>query len=100
VSKADHALAGSLVTWAVAQEPGSVEFMPVAAVLADAVRKNDKRPAHIKLLVPDSWSRNLTGDEAMKDAFLLARVPRELAERWSDEVAEARSAASSGSETL
>jgi hypothetical protein len=58
-----------------------VEVAPVAELIVEAARRNDKRPAFVKLAVPDELVKNLRGASGERDVVLLVRVPRELAAR-------------------
>ncbi len=57
-----------------------IEWMPVGALIMDGARRNDKRPAWLKVAVPDGYFLNLSGEPALLDQFLLVRVPRETVE--------------------
>lgn len=54
-----------------------MEAVPLNALVMDSARQNDKRPAYVKLFVPDSWVLSLRGESALTDIFLMFRVPRE-----------------------
>lgn len=54
-----------------------IEAVPLNALVMDTARQNDKRPAYIKVYVPDSWTLSLRGDQALQDVFVAVRIPRE-----------------------
>ena len=57
-----------------------IEWMPVGALIMDGARRNDKRPAWLKVAVSDGYFLNLSGEPALLDQFLLVRIPRETVE--------------------
>ena len=59
---------------------GRIEWMPVGALIMDGARRNDKRPAWLKVAVPDGYFTNLSGAPELLDQFLLVRIPRETVE--------------------
>jgi hypothetical protein len=58
-----------------------LSVFPVDGLLMDAARKNDKRPAYLKVATVDSIVRNLTGNEKLRDVVLILRIPREVVDR-------------------
>ena len=53
-----------------------------ADVDLDSARGNDKRPAYVKLAVPDDFVKALRGPaDRRRDLWLLVRVPKEVQER-------------------
>ena len=72
----------SLVSGAITNAPKQIEFLPVNAVLLEGVRQNDKRPAWIKISVPDAWVVNLMKNEKLLEGFLMVKVVREFIDSW------------------
>ena len=70
-----------LLTYALETYPERVEIAPVDQLLMEAARQNAKRPAYVKLAVPDEMVKQLRGSRQSKDRFLLLRVPHEVEER-------------------
>ena len=68
----------SLVSGAITNAPKQIEFLPVNAVLLEGVRQNDKRPAWIKISVPDAWVVNLMKNEKLLDGFIMVKIEREF----------------------
>ena len=61
--------------------PERVEMAPLGSLLMDSARQNAKRPAFVKLAVPDEWVKALRGSRESSDLMLLVRLPREVEER-------------------
>lgn len=70
-----------ILAFALEKYPGQVEVAPLAELIVEAARRNDKRPAFVKLAVPDELVKNLRGASDERDIVLLVRVPREMAAR-------------------
>ncbi len=58
-----------------------VEVAPIQELLMDSARQNAKRPAYVKLAVPDEVVKSLRGSRAQSDLMLLVRVPKEIQAR-------------------
>ena len=58
-----------------------VEVAPIRELLMDSARQNAKRPAYVKLAVPDGMVKALRGSREQSDLVLLVRVPKEVQER-------------------
>jgi hypothetical protein len=70
------------LAYALEKYPERVELAPIASLLMDSARQNDKRPAYVQLAVPDDVVKALRGGKRSEgDLLLLARVPREVLER-------------------
>lgn len=54
-----------------------MEAVAINSVVVDNARQNDKRPAYLKIFVPDSWALSLRGDSDLADLFVALRIPRE-----------------------
>lgn len=70
------------LAYALEKYPERVEMVPLRDLVTESARKNDKRPAFVKLSVPDELVKQLRGrpgDDA--DLVLLVRVPREVLQR-------------------
>lgn len=61
--------------------PNAVEIVPLESVVADSTRGSADRPGSLKLAVPDSVVKNLRGDPAKRDTFLLVHIAHDLIER-------------------
>ncbi|MBV8201313.1 MAG: hypothetical protein JOZ15_11880 [Acidobacteria bacterium] len=62
--------------------PERVELLPMHELVIESARQNPKRPAYVKLAVPDEVVKSLKGaPQADRDLVLLVRVPREVLER-------------------
>lgn len=69
------------LSFAIEKYPQQVEALPVDRLVVDSARQNEKRPAYLKLAVPDEFVKTLRGAPDSRDLVLLVRVPREIAER-------------------
>ena len=69
------------LAFALEKYPQRVEIAPVSQLVMDSARKNDKRPAYLKLAVPDEIVKALRGSREPEDLVLLVRVPKEVQER-------------------
>lgn len=58
-----------------------VEVAPIQGLLIDSARQNPKRPAYVKLAVPDEVVKSLRGAREPDDLIVLVRVPREVQDR-------------------
>jgi hypothetical protein len=61
--------------------PNAVEVVPLESVLADSARGSAGGPGSLRIAVPDAVVKNLRGDPARRDVFLLVHIPRDLVER-------------------
>jgi hypothetical protein len=67
--------------FALEKYPQQVEMVPVADLLLDSARQNEKRPAFVKLAMADELVKSLRGQRQQKDVLLLVRIPGEVLER-------------------
>jgi hypothetical protein len=61
--------------------PEKIELVPVEQLLIDSARQNPKRPAYIKLAVPDEMVKSVRGKRENRDVVLLVRISRDVLER-------------------
>ena len=70
------------LTYALDKYPEKVAMIPLQEVLLEAARQNDKRPAYVKLSVPDEVVKGLKGGRnEEKDLVMLVIVPKEVQQR-------------------
>lgn len=70
------------LAFALEKYPEKVKATPVDQLLMESARHNDKRPAYVKLAVPDDLVKALRGSiDKRKDLLLLVSVPKEVRER-------------------
>lgn len=67
--------------FAMEKYPEKVELAPIETLLLDAARRNDKRPAYVKLAVPDELVKSLRGSRKTQDTVLLVRIPSDVLQR-------------------
>lgn len=61
--------------------PERIEAVPLAKLVADSARENERRPAWAKVVLPDEVVKGLRGGGEGGDLVLLVRVPREVVGR-------------------
>jgi hypothetical protein len=72
--------------------PERVEVIPLGQLVTETARRNDRRPAWVKLALPDDLVKALRGAgpagaaSAEGDVALLVVVPREVAERQDSRI--------------
>ena len=69
------------LAFALEKYPERVEAVPIQELVTESARKNDKRPAFVKLSVPDDVVKQLRGRPEDTDLVLLVRVPKEVLQR-------------------
>ena len=69
------------IAYALEKYPEKLEVAPIEQLLLEAARQNPKRPAYVKLAVPDDVVKSLRGAREAEDMVLLVRVPRDVLER-------------------
>lgn len=70
------------LTFALEKYPEKVDAIPVDKLLLDSARQNAKRPAYVKLAVPDDVVKELRGSaDRRQRLFFLVSVPQEVLER-------------------
>ena len=70
------------LTWALEKYPERVELMAMQELVLESARQNPKRPAYVKLAVPDDLVKSLKGAPSDdRDLVLVVRVPREVLQR-------------------
>ena len=67
--------------FALEKYPEKVEIAPIHGLVMDSARQNSKRPAFVKLAVPDELVKSLRGSRETTDIVLLVRLPREIEDR-------------------
>ncbi|MEM7050430.1 MAG: hypothetical protein AAF604_12265 [Acidobacteriota bacterium] len=71
--------------FALEKYPQQVEAAPLAELLIESARQTDKRPAYVKLAVPDAVVKSLRGSRA-GDLLLMVRVPKEVVDRQGSSI--------------
>lgn len=72
--------------FALEKYPERVSATPVGKLLMDSARQNAKRPAYVKLAVPDGLVKALRGSAESDDIVLLVSVPREIESRAKSKI--------------
>jgi hypothetical protein len=71
----------STLTFALEKYPERVDLADIRGLLLDSARESGKRPAYLKIAVPDDTVKALRGRKSSPDHILLVRVPAETADR-------------------
>ncbi len=58
-----------------------VEVATIESLMIDSARQNPRRPAYVKLAVPDEMVKSLRGSRQQDDLVLLVRIPKDVQER-------------------
>jgi hypothetical protein len=67
--------------FALEKYPQRTQVAPVVELMIESARQNAKRPAWIKLAVPDELVKSLRGGKEAGDLLLLVQIPRDVLER-------------------
>ena len=78
--RSDPEVSARALAFALEKYPEQVGILPVASLVMDMARQNSKRPAYLKIAVPDEVVQDLRGSRE-SDMLLLVTVPRETADR-------------------
>jgi hypothetical protein len=73
------------LAFALEKYPERVELVPLDELVMESARQNDKRPAFVKLAVPDELVKSLRGG-GERDLVLLVRVPKEISGRAASRI--------------
>jgi hypothetical protein len=68
------------LSFALEKYPQRVEVVPLEELVMESARENPRRPAYVKLALPDEAVKSLRGGGG-EDLLLLVRIPREVQER-------------------
>ncbi len=67
--------------FALEKYPDRIQAIDLAELVIESARKNPKRPAYVKLAVPDEWIKALRGPREGAQRLMLVEVPHEVEER-------------------
>ena len=67
--------------FALEKYPQRVEVAPIKELLIDSARQNPRRPAYVKLAVPDEIVKTMRGNRDDQDLVLIVRIPAEVSDR-------------------
>lgn len=73
--------AQKILRFALDKYPERVETLPLAQLVIDSARQKAKRPAYVKLAVPDAVVQSVRSPQPGGDAYLLVRIPAEIGDR-------------------
>ncbi len=69
------------LVFALEKYPERVDTLPIDRLVIDSARQNSKRPAYLKLAVPDDIVKTLRGRAESRDLLMLVRVPKDIQDR-------------------
>lgn len=69
------------LAFALQKYPDRVELVSIEQLVLETARQNPKRPAYVKLAVPDEMIKALRGRPDERDLLLLVKVPRDILSR-------------------
>ena len=67
--------------FALEKYPQRTQVAPVTELVIESARQNPKRPAWIKIAVPDEVVKGLRGGKETTDLLLLVQIPRDVLDR-------------------
>lgn len=68
--------------FALEKYPERLEIAPLEDLVVDSARSNAKRPAYVKIALPDEIVKSLRGSaDRRQEIIYLVRMPKEVAER-------------------
>ncbi len=67
--------------FALEKYPERVETSPLAELVIDSAREKPKRPAYLKIAVPDAVVQAVRAPKQGGDSYLVVRIPAEISER-------------------
>ncbi len=67
--------------FALEKYPEKLEVVPVEELLLDSARQNERRPAWLKIALPDTVVKSLRGRQEDREKVYLVRIPREVSDR-------------------
>ncbi len=70
-----------VLRFALDKYPERVEALPLAQLVVDSAREKPKRPAYVKLAVPDAVVQAVRSPQPGGDSYLLVRIPADVGER-------------------
>ena len=73
--------AQKMLRFAFEKYPERIETLPLAQLVIDSARQKPKRPAYVKLAVPDAVVQAVRGPRPDGDSFLLVRIPADVGDR-------------------
>ena len=70
-----------ILRFALEKYPERVEAAPLDQLVIDSARQKPKRPAYVKLAVPDALVQAVRSPRPGGDTYMLVRIPSEIGER-------------------
>lgn len=67
--------------FALEKYPDKIQAIDLEELVIESARQNPKRPAYVKVAVPDEWVKALRGPRQGRNRWLLVEVPRDVEER-------------------
>ncbi len=70
-----------VLRFALEKYPERVETLPLAQLVIDSARQKPKRPAYVKLAVPDAMVQAVRNPQPGGDSYFLVRIPADVGDR-------------------
>lgn len=67
--------------FALERYPERIQAIDLEELVIESARQNPKRPAYVKVAVPDEWVKALRGPRQGRNRWMLVEVPREVEDR-------------------
>lgn len=74
------------LAFALEKYPQRVRAVDLGELVIESARQNPKRPAYVKVAVPDDWVKSLRGARDGATRLLLVELPHEVAERSASSI--------------
>lgn len=74
------------LTYALENHPRSVEVVEMRRLVTESARQNPKRPAYVKLALPDEVVQSVRGRPDAGDTVLIVRIPNDIAARQDSNI--------------
>lgn len=74
------------LTYALEHHAGQVEVVNLRRLVTESARQNRKRPAYVKLALPDEVVQSVRGRPDAGDTVLVVRIPKDVADRQDSNI--------------
>ncbi|HUF78618.1 MAG TPA: hypothetical protein VMR44_06880 [Thermoanaerobaculia bacterium] len=79
--RARRSEAHKTLLFALEKYPDRIQAIDLDQLMIESARQNEKRPAFVKIAVPDEWVKSLRGPREGQSRLLLVEVPQEVERR-------------------
>lgn len=74
------------LTYALESHPHQVEVVDMRRLVMESARQNPKRPAYVKLALPDDMVQSVRGRPEAGDTVLVVRIPKDVTDRQESNI--------------